>query len=143
MKLLLLCLAAILCHSGPALAQENNIPPIVARGFAAYQRDGALAAVNSWFTGSAREADGGLQDDAVARLGRVQGWLGKMSGYESIRTVVLSKSTRRVYIVVKFEKGVAWMAFDCYLPEKEWIVTRFEFNTNASQVLPPNILGGQ
>jgi hypothetical protein len=44
---------------------------------------------------------------------------------------------------VKFEKGVAWMGFDCFLPDKEWIVTRFEFNTNASLVLPPNILGGQ
>jgi hypothetical protein len=96
MKLLLLCLVAVLRLSGPAVAQESNIPPIVARGFASYQRDGALAAVNSWFTGSAREADGGLQDDAVARLGRVQGSLGKMTGCESIRTVALSKSTRRV-----------------------------------------------
>ncbi|HEV7403769.1 MAG TPA: hypothetical protein VGO11_12610 [Chthoniobacteraceae bacterium] len=143
MKLPLLCLVAVLSLSMTVVAQEGNIPPIVARGFATYQRDGALAAVNSWFTGSARESDGGLQDDAVARLGRVQGWLGKMTGYESIRTVVLSKSTRRVYLVVKFEKGVAWMAFDCYQPDKEWIVTRFEFNTNAGQVLPPNILGGQ
>lgn len=115
----------------------------MAKGFATYQKDGALAAVNAWFTGSARESDGGIQDDAVARLGRVQGWLGPMTGYELIRSVTLSRSTRRVYMVVKFEKGVAWMAFDCYLPEKDWIVTRFEFNTHATQILPPNILGGQ
>ena len=119
------------------------MPGVVVKGFEIYQRDGVLAAVNSWFAGSARENDGGLQDEAVARLERVGSWLGSMFDYELVRNVPLSASTRRVYLAVKYQKGVAWMWFDCYRPGDQWIVTRFDFSTNANNILPPNILGGQ
>ncbi len=150
MKSLLASLLASLLIVAPGFAQErdvpgfvSNVPGIVSKGFDTYRRDGALAAVNVWFTGSVRENDDSSQDDAVSRLDRVQGVLGRVYGFEPVRTVTLSRSTRRVYVAVKFEKGVAWMSFDCYLPDKEWIITRFDFNTNANIVLPPNILGGQ
>ena len=35
------------------------------------------------------------------------------------------------------------MSFDCYKADKEWIIVRFDFQTNANIILPPNILGGK
>jgi len=57
--------------------------------------------------------------------------------------VPLTASTERVYAAVKFEKGVAWIAFDCYRADKSWIVVRFDFASSANLIVPPNILGGQ
>jgi hypothetical protein len=95
-----------------------------------------------WFAGSARDNDDD-QDRATAKLSSLQGLFGRMLGYELIRVVPLSPSTKRVYAAVKFDKGVAWMSFDCYRAEKDWIISRFDLGTNANLVLPPNILGGQ
>ena len=96
----------------------------------------------AWFAGSSKENDDD-QDRAAARLNNMQTTFGRFSGYEILRSVPLTTSTERVYAAVKFEKGVAWISFDCYRPGKVWIVVRFDFATNANLVLPPNILGGQ
>jgi hypothetical protein len=56
----------------------------------------------------------------------------------------LSASTRRVYAAMKFEKGVAWMFFDCYQTGGSgWIITTLDFYTKANIILPPNLLGEQ
>jgi hypothetical protein len=141
--LLVLALTCALSFSATALAQDKSVPPVVAKGFQTFQKDGPLAAIDVWMAGSVRETDDDFQDQAVARLNRIRELFGRMIGFEPIRTVNLSASTQRVYTAVKFEKGVAWMSFDCYKPDKEWIVVRFDFQTNANVILPPNILGGQ
>ncbi len=129
--------------AGPAFSEDPNaVPPIVAKGFEEFQRNGTLAAMNVWMAGSARETDA-EQGQAVAKLNGVQGVFGRMVGYEIVRSVPLSPSTRRVYAAVKFEKGVAWISFDCYHTGADWIISRFDFATNANVVLPPSILGGQ
>ncbi|MES2570142.1 MAG: hypothetical protein V4710_08810 [Verrucomicrobiota bacterium] len=140
-SVLLLLLLALLSTASPAA--EDDVPEIVAKGFGEYQKHGALAAFNSWLSGSAIESDDNIQDQITARMSRVQAAFGRMIGYELIRTVTLSPSTRRVYAVAKFEKGAAWMSFDCYRPGRDWIIPRLDFNTNANLILPPNLLGGQ
>lgn len=127
----------------PALGDDTSaVPPIVGKGFEQFQRNGTLAATSTWLEGSSRANDDD-QDRATAKLNAMQGIYGRMIGYELVRTVSLSPSTERVYAAVKFEKGVAWMSFDCYRPDSQWIVSRFDFGTNANLILPPNILGGQ
>lgn len=135
-------LIACLLLAAEAYAVDDNVPPIVAKGFVEFQKNGTLAAMGVWLDGSARDNDDD-QDRATARMNSLQGLFGRMLGYELIRVVPLSPSTKRVYAAVKFEKGVAWMSFDCYKAEKDWIVSRFDSGTNANQILPPNILGGQ
>jgi len=142
-KALSVVIAVSLLPLTPCMAQDTGIPSIIGKGFETFQKDGSLAAVNVWLAGSARESDDGVQDQANARLGQLQTGFGRIIGYEPVRSVVLSPSTRRIYLAVKFEKGVAWMSFDCYRPARDWIVTRFLIDTNANVVLPPNILGGQ
>ena len=143
MKLIhLFVLIATLSLSARSSAAEASVPPVVMEGFQELQKNGTLAAMAVWFAGSARENDE-VQDRASAKMTSIQGLFGRVLGYELIRTVLLSVSTERVYVAVKFEKGVAWMSFDCYKPETKWIICRFDFGTNANLVLPPNILGGQ
>ena len=138
--LVLLCIVFSL--SRVCRAEEPSVPPIVLKGFEEFQKHGTLAAMDAWLAGSARDNDE-VQDRASTRMTSIQGLFGRVLGYELVRTVILSPSTRRVYAAVKFEKGVAWMSFDCYKPDKDWIIARFDFGTNANLVLPPNILGGQ
>ncbi|MDB6151635.1 MAG: hypothetical protein JWL90_88 [Chthoniobacteraceae bacterium] len=133
----------IVLFSSLSHAAEAVVPEVVARGFDEYQKHGSLAAFNAWLSGSAIESEDDLQDQVVRRMGKVQSVFGRMIGYEIIRAITLSFSTRRVYAVAKFEKGAAWMSFDCYKPGTEWIIPRLDFNTNANLVMPPNILGGQ
>jgi hypothetical protein len=139
----LFSLLFIALFASPALfGQQMSVPPIVAKGFDELKRNGSLAAMAVWLAGSSRELD---QDQEVAtgRLNHIQERRGRMIGHEIVRIVPLSPSTERVYAVVKFEKGIAWMSFDCYRTDADWIIDRFDFSTNANQILPPNVLGGQ
>jgi len=137
-----LVFVALIFPVSNAWCDESSVPPIVARGFDELEKNGSLAAMAVWMAGSARELD---QDQEVAtgRLNHIQGRRGLVIGYEVARVVPLTASTKRIYVAVKYEKGIAWMSFDCYLTGKDWIVERFDFSTNANNVLPPNILGGQ
>jgi len=142
-KLPLLALICLLWLPGAIYAQDNNALPIVANGFLAFQKNGQLAAIDTWLAGSPRETDDDFQDQVAAKMNRVQRFLGRNVGFETVHAVSLSKSTQRIYVAVKFEKGVAWMSFDCFKSEKDWILTRLNFETNANLILPANILGGQ
>jgi hypothetical protein len=135
-----LCIALFL--SPAAFGQAVSVPPIVAKGFDELEKNGSLAAMAVWMAGSSREFDQD-QEIATGRLNQIQGRRGRVLGHEIVRLVSLTPSTVRVYAVVKYEKGIAWMSFDCYLAGKDWIIDRFDFSTNANQILPPNILGGQ
>lgn len=136
-----LCLFLILAIS--AQAADGRLPEVVAHGFDMFQKNGTLAAISAWLDGSARETDEPFQDEAAARMNQAQADLGQMIGYDVVRVVILSNTTQRDYVVMKFEKGVGWMYFDCYSPQNRWIVTRFDFHRNAGLILPPNILSGR
>ena len=138
-----LILIALLLTLTTVHAQDRApVPPIVGQGFDQLRSNGSLAAMTAWFAGSAKENDAD-QDRAAANLNNAQSYYGRYIGYEVLRSVPLTGSTERVYAAVKFEKGVAWIAFDCYRPDKSWIVVRFDFASNANLIVPPNILGGQ
>ena len=124
------------CH-----ADDAGIPDIVLKGFETYQKFGTVSGVDAWFKGSAFEAAD--KDAVTAKMAHVESTYGTITGYELLRTVRLTPSTRRVYVAAKFNKGVAWMFFDCYKPATDWIILRLEFSTKADEVIPMNILTGQ
>jgi hypothetical protein len=140
--LLLLLLVVVSAQAAPPANPSTAMPDVVTRGFSAFLKDGTLAAIDTWLAGSAWETDDRFQDEAAERMNACLRVMGRAVGYEPVRTVTLSPSTRRVYAVVKFQKGVGWMAFDCYQPAQEWIVCRFSFHTVPSLILPPALLAG-
>ncbi|MGB8352667.1 MAG: hypothetical protein WCD79_02140 [Chthoniobacteraceae bacterium] len=132
--------AAILALVAVCHADDAVVPDIVARGFDTYQKFGLLPAVDAWLKGSPFAA--GDKDLVTEKIKRVESSYGAVAGYELLRIVKLTPSTQRVYLAVKYEKGVAWMFFDCYRPTTEWIVASFDFSTKADEIVPTSILGG-
>ena len=125
------------CH-----ADDAGLPDIVAKGFEAYQKLGVLPGVDAWMKGSPFEAAD--KDQVTEKIRQAESTRGPIAGYELLRIVKLTPSTRRVYVAVKYQKGVAWMFFDCYRLATDWIVARFDFSTKADEIVPAeNILGGQ
>ncbi len=135
-------LALIIACSFPALGhsgEKNSSPEVIGRGFDAYLKSGAGAAFDEWKIYSDSEAK---RSNALAMFQQVETALGKLTGWELIRVVTLSDSVCRVYLAAKYQQGPVFMAFDCY-KTKEWSVVKANANTDPTEVLPGNILGGQ
>jgi hypothetical protein len=56
--------------------------------------------------------------------------------------IKFSPSCWRVYGVVKYERGPAYVLFDCY-KTSDWILNDFEVNVSADKLLPAGLLAGQ
>ena len=121
---------------------QNEAPDVVKRGFDAYLKSGAQAGIDEWIKGSPVQNDQSGRLQLVGGLTTIESAYGNFTGWELIRVVILSASTRRVYVVAKYEKGPLFMSFDCF-KSTEWIIPTLDLNTKANLVLPSNLLGGQ
>jgi hypothetical protein len=122
--------------------KEANLPNVVTAGVTAYEKGTADAAVDTWIRGSAIEHDPKQRDILVNSLKNIQRLYGGCIGWELIRVVKFSPSCRRVYGVVKYERGPAYVLFDCY-KTSDWILNDLEVNVAADKLLPAGLLAGQ
>ena len=122
--------------------KEANVPDIVTVGVTAYEKGTADAAVDAWVRGSAIEHDPKQREALVNGLNNIQRLYGARIGWELIRVVKFSPSCWRVYGVVRYEKGPAYVLFDCY-KTSDWILNDFEVNVSADKLLPAGLLAGQ
>src|ERR1700736_373187 len=121
--------------------KEANVPDIVTVGVTAYEKGTADAAVDAWVRGSAIEHDPKQREALVNGLNNIQRLYGAWIGWELIRVVKFSPSCWRVYGVVRYEKGPAYVLFDCY-KTSDWILNDFEVNVSADKLLPAGLLAG-
>lgn len=133
MRLAILLLLALV---GAAIA-DTAPPAIVTDGLNAYYRNGAKAALNVWLAGSPLENN--FSPEGFAQIEKAYG---RMLGYEIIRVVPVSPSIQRVYVLIKYEWGPAYVAFDCYKPDTRWIIPMLSYNTKPTAVLPERLLIG-
>ena len=124
------------------LQAEPSIPDLITKGLAAYEKSGGKEAMAVWLKGSALEGDTTTRMNVAGGLAQIEAAYGKMIGFEPVRTVSVTPSMLRVYVVAKFEKGPVFFAFDCYGAEKEWITSFIDFNTRPATILPPDTLAG-
>jgi hypothetical protein len=122
--------------------KEANVPDVVTAGITAYEKGTADAAVDAWIRGSAIEHDPTQRDALVNGLKNIQKLYGGWVGWELIRVVKFSPSCWRVYGVLKYERGPAYVFFDCY-KTSDWILNDLEFNVAADKLLPAGLLAGQ
>jgi hypothetical protein len=122
--------------------KEANVPDVVTAGIIAYGKGAADSAVDAWIRGSAIEHDPKQRDALVDGLKNIQRVYGGWIGWELIRVVKFSPSCWRVYGVVKYERGPAYVLFDCY-KTSDWILNDFEVNVAADKLLPAGLLAGQ
>ena len=125
-----------------SLHAQSDIPDFVTNGLTAYQKSGGKEAMVVWLRGSAIETDTTTRMNVAGGLAQIDTVYGKMIGFEPVRTVSITPSMLRVYVLVKFEKGPVFFAFDCYKSAKNWTASFIDFNTRPSSVLPPDILAG-
>ena len=66
-----------------------------------------------------------------------------MIGWDIIAVIEVSPHVRRVYVVVRLERGPLFGFFDCYQNATDaWTIPGVLFNAKAQDILPLRYLGG-
>lgn len=136
---LTLLVATGLCTSACA---QTDIPSVVTDGLNAFQKSGGKSALAAWLKGSPVENDTTTNINMSGLLGQVETAYGKMIGYDIVRVVNISTTVRRVYLVMRFEKGPLFASFDCYKSADSWIIPQVDFNTKVNSVFPASLISG-
>ena len=120
-----------------------EVPAIVTRGLEAYRAYGLSGALDVWLAGSP------VGDNATAKAGMLTGLApletvyGKMIGWDIVDVIEVSAHVRRVYVVVRMERGPLYGFLDCYQKATDdWIIPGVLFNAKAQDILPSRYLGG-
>ena len=130
-------LLLLLCLAGSAFANPQPLD-LVIEGLNSYCRSGGAAAVETWQKGSVREGFSFVEEF----FAQTEKLYGRVLGFETIRVVPVSASMQRVYILLKYERGPAYLSFDCYKPDSNWIIPRMNCDTKPEAVLPERLLAG-
>lgn len=125
-----------------AVDRQVEVPRIVSAGFAAYESNDSRAALAVWLAGSP-VSNPATTEQMVASLAPIEAAYGRVIGHEILRVVSVSPSLRRVYAVVRYERGPLFVLFDCYRTSNDWIIPMFLTNTKASDILPASLLSGE
>lgn len=96
-----------------------------------------------WLKGSPLEADTTRRTTFIGEIAKLESLYGKMVGFETIHAVIVVPSMLRDYVMVKFERGPVYFAFDCYKAKNHWTIPQINFNARADAVLPAAILSGE
>jgi hypothetical protein len=123
-------------------ATDTSVPPIVVEGMRAYEKGDLRAALAVWLRGSPVN-NAATTEQMVASVAPIEGAYGRMIGHEILRVVPIGTAVRRVYAVLRYERGPMYGSFDCYRAETGWIIPVFNTNTRAPEVLPAGMLAGE
>lgn len=117
----------------------EDLPAVITKGLTAYKETGADAAIQAWLIGSPMEGD----KDALSQssiLHQIEGFYGKYTGFEVIKDVDITSSSRMHYIQLSFEKGPVFTFFLTYKKGEEWIVINFKFHTEPDSIFPSEVV---
>lgn len=130
-------LLLLLCLAGSAFADSQPLD-LVIEGLNSYCRSGGNAAVETWQKGSVREGFSFVEEF----FAQTEKLYGRVLGFETIRVVPVSASMQRAYILLKYERGPAYLSFDCYKPDSNWIISTMHCDTKPGAVLPERLMVG-
>jgi hypothetical protein len=144
--------ALVVALSGPATAQQpstqaggalrSDVPAIVTRGLDAYRTGGLGAAADVWLVGSP-VAGASARAQLVGGLAPLEAAYGNMIGSDVVDVVAIGAHVRRVYVVIRLERGPLYAFFECYQEaDGGWIIPAFLLNAKATDIFPAHYLGG-
>ena len=151
MRLSLLSALAIVFPAGVVHAQQPSattpsrleVPAIVTIGLDAYRRAGLDSAIDMWLAGSPFANDAVAKGQVIRGLAPLEMALGRMVGADIIDVVGIGPHVRRVYAVVRLERGPMYGFFECYQTAGgNWIIPALLFNAKAQEILPARYLAG-
>ena len=131
---ILLLLVMCFIMSAPSYAEE--VPAIVTQGLDAYKASTYTEAFRVWLKGSPLDADKTTAMNLLGAFTQIESAYGKFTGYDILRIVALSRSTIRVYVEIRYEKGPLFAFFECYNSPKGWIIPTVRFHMEADKLLP-------
>ena len=138
----LLAAAPLGAQQRPAAAPRPEVPAIITRGLEAYRTGGLGAAVDVWIEGSP-VAGSSAKAQLVGSLAPLESMYGRMVGADVLDVVEIGSHVRRIYAVIRLERGPLYGFFECYqTPDGSWIVPMLLFNSKAQDILPARYLGG-
>jgi len=126
--------------SRPVAAQAADLPPIVSKGFDAYQTNGAAAAIDGWLAGSGFVGQAALRGNLIQGILNVESSFGHYAGYDVLKIVTLGTRVRRVYAIALYDRGPVYIYFDCYHAADGWVLSMIQVNAKASEILPADML---
>ena len=143
MKITLVILLTLLASTS-SFAEKDSSTSVVIRGLDVYAKGGdPKAAMNSWLKGSALEGS----KKAVGQsntLRQIQDFYGEYKSYEIIKDHQISKRVHTILVVIHYQQGPLFGIFQTYLSNSgKWVVTSFNFNTEANEIFPPKIFYGK
>ncbi len=137
-----LFLVIALPSGGQSVDRPTDVPGVVSAGFAAYETKGLRAALAVWLEGSPA-SNAATTEQMIATLTPVETAYGSLMGHEIVRVVPVTPSLRRVYAIIRYERGPLFISFDCYRTGKDWIIPMVFTNTRAAEILPAALLAGE
>ena len=141
------CILSLVAFAGVPLGAQAPPsqmvpPPIVTRGLDAYRTQGFSAAVDVWLEDSPALTEAS-RAQIVESLKPMHASYGQMIGADILAVVPIGGVVRRVYLVVRLERGPLYAFIDCYetAPGK-WVIPGLMFNAQPHQILPSRLWGG-
>ena len=129
-------------HPLPAQRQAagSEVPAIVANGLEAYTAKGIEGAFQAWLAGSPVENDASMRASGIDALRTVERQYGRVVGHEILGVAPVGQTVRRVYVLLRYERGPLYAWFDCYETASGWIIPGFLMNTRPQVILTPEML---
>jgi len=119
------------------------VPKILSDGMDLYKKDGAAKALAFLLAGSPVENNTTAIVNQVGNLNAIESAYGKFLGYETVGVVSFSKSAKRYYLVMLYEKGPFYSWFEVYSGGGKEIITSFDCNTKVNAILPDSFFQKQ
>ena len=135
-KLLIVVMALVFIS---AASYADDVPKIVIDGLNAYKTSGFGEAFNVWLKGSPMESDKTTTMNLKGNFTQVESIYGKMTSYEILKSINISRLSNRIYAEIHYEKGPLFMIFDCYKSSNGWIIPTMRFHTEVDKILPDDV----
>ncbi|HET7603201.1 MAG TPA: hypothetical protein VFK36_09320 [Gemmatimonadales bacterium] len=144
-RLALLSLALFMGAAAPLAGQATAPPPaaaeVVKSGFEAYRAHGNGAAVDAWTAGSVLATDATVKPNMLQALNQIEAVYGSYQGFDVLAVVKLGGHGERDFVAIRYELGQAFAYFDVYRAGAGSLITAFQYNTKAQEILPASWWG--
>lgn len=122
---------------------EADAPSVITEGFEAYcsgKTDNPFPIWAEHTIPVVRDAMTSSEIDEINQL--FKGILGKCIGYSVMGLTQLSERTQIVYVESDHENSPMFWQFTVYRTPDGWVISSFDGSTNASKIIPPEMMIG-
>ncbi len=117
-----------------------SIPTQLRAAADAYKKNGVEAFLPTLFNSQLASGNGVNVREKIAVMKTVEKAYGRYVGLEMIDSIRISKSTKIIFFVLKYQKGPLYGVITTYRFNKSTKITGFKIHTVITQIIPTQIL---